>query len=115
MKKYLLGLWAVIAAIALSSYTAPTTEMLSFHFIPSNGSEFYYESAIRWEVAASSWECTDMAADCCILRIPEDRIYYYSGSQTEQLAAYLSDQGFGSNDFTSATHAVNQLTFSTKP
>jgi len=115
MKNYLLGLCAVVAAIALSSYTAPKTELISFHFIPSNGSEFYYENPARWELAASHYECTDMAADCCILRIPEDKLYYYPGSATEQLAGYLSDQGLGSWDFNSATHAVNQLTFSTKP
>ncbi|SIO49377.1 hypothetical protein [Chitinophaga niabensis] len=115
MKKYLLGLWAVIAAIALSSYNAPTRSMVSFHFIPANGAEIYYESAIRWEEAAFSWECMDMNADCCILRIEEDRLYYYSGTPTQQLAAYLADQGFGSNDYINATDAVISLTYTTKP
>jgi hypothetical protein len=46
----------VIAAIALSSYTAPANSLVSFHFIPANGAEIYYESAIRWEVATSNWD-----------------------------------------------------------
>lgn len=114
MKNYLLGLCAAVAAIALSSSTAPKTEMVSFHFIPANGSEFYYESAIRWEVAATHYECEDMETDCCILRIPENDLYYYPGTQTQQLAAYLSNQGWGSWDYSSATDAVNDLTYSTK-
>ncbi len=115
MKNYLLGLCAVAAAIALSANTAPKSELISFHFIPANGAEFYYENASQWELAASHYECDNMGTDCCILRVPEDKLYYYSGSPTQQLAGYLSDQGFGSWDYTSATHAVIYMTYSSKP
>jgi hypothetical protein len=115
MKKYLTGILAAVLAIVLSSYTAPKNDQISFHFIPANGSETTYENPIRWEVAYSSGECTGPENDVCILRIDEGLIYSYSGSPTEQLAAYLHDQGVVSIDFESATHAVSLLTYSKKP
>lgn len=115
MKKYLSGILAIASAIGLSSFTAPKKDMVSFHYIPANGTESYYESSVRWEVRASHFECTGLGYDVCILRIPEDRLYSYSGTQTQQLAAYLSDQGMASLDYQDATEAVEYLTFNTKP
>lgn len=115
MKKYLSGLVAALSAIAFSSFTAPRTEIVSFHFLSPNGYESAYEDAWRWTVASSSWECNGTPNDVCILRIPEDYIYSYSGTQTEQLAAYLTDQGIFSLDFSSASEAVAHFTYSMKP
>jgi hypothetical protein len=115
MKKHLLGFLAAASAIAFSSFTAPRTEIVSFHFLPPNGWESVYKLADRWEVAASSFECTGVPNDVCILRIGEDYLYTYPGTQPQQLAAYLADQGVSCWDYTSATHAVENLTYSMKP
>jgi hypothetical protein len=115
MKKYLLGIFALASAIALSSYTAPKTEIVSFHFLPASGYEQEYENAMRWEVSNFSYECGGIPNDVCILRISEDYLYAYPGGRTSQLAAYLADQGISSSDFMNATHAVEYFTFSMKP
>lgn len=115
MKKYLSGIFALVSAIVLSSFTAPASTIVSFHFIPPNGAEYLYEDASRWEVAASSFECMSPENDVCILRIAESKLYGYSGTDTQKLAAYLADQGAGSLDFINATQAVNYYTYSKKP
>ncbi|MRG49004.1 hypothetical protein GFS24_28100 [Chitinophaga sp. SYP-B3965] len=115
MKKHLLGIFAAASAIALSSFTAPKTEVVSFHFLPPNGYELAYENPMFWEVAASSYECNDYPNDVCILRISEDYLYTYPGTRRDQLAAYLADQGVSSTDFSNAGDAVAYFTFSMKP
>lgn len=115
MKKHLLGFLAVAFAIALSSFTASKRDVISFHFIPPNGAEIYYEDPGCWEVSNFSWECNGIPNDVCILKISSDYLYYYSGTQPERLAAFMADQGVGSDDFMSATHAVSVFTYSMKP
>lgn len=115
MKKHLLGFFAAASAIAFSSFTAPKTEIVSFHFLPPTGTETYYENPMMWEVAASSYQCNGIPNDVCILRISEDYLYTYPGTRPDQLAAYLYDQGISSSDFMNASHAVEYFTISMKP
>lgn len=115
MKKHLLGFLAMAFAIALSSFTAPQKNIISFHFLPPDGAEIYYEDPDYWEVSNFSWECNGTPNDVCILKISADYLYYYSGTQPERLAAFMADQGVGSSSFINATHAVSVLTYSMKP
>lgn len=113
MKKYLLGLFAVVLALGFSAFTFQATT--DFHFKPANGSNSAYIVSTSWEVQSSNPECTG-GPDVCILRIPDTKLTTPVGGTPEQkLADYLSRQGLPGADFTSAAAAIAFYTLSKKP
>lgn len=115
MKKYILGICALVLAIGFSAFTAPKFALVSFHFIPANGSELTFENGGSWELGATNPECVNPQTDVCILRIDDSKLAPYSGTQPQQLAAYLADQGVGSADYANASVAAAALTILRKP
>lgn len=114
MKNYLLSFSAMVLAVVFSAFTTPRYTMISFHFIPNNGSEIAFEDASRWEVRASHPECSKTQNDVCILRIDYEKLSPYTGTDEQKLAAFLADQN-AAGDYLNATDAVIACTFSKKP
>lgn len=112
MKKYFLGLSALLLAVAFSSFTmlAP----LNFRFTPPDESEVAFETATSWLPSSTTHSTCTAAPDVCIIEIDDSELAPFSGTNVQKLAQYMASQVPG-QDFDNAVEAANALAIAEKP
>jgi hypothetical protein len=112
MKKYFLGLSALLLAVAFSSFTllAPA----NFRYLPASENETAFEDAVSWTPSGATHSSCTEGEVVCIIEIDDAELAPFSGTNVQKLAAYMAAQGSPGQDFDNALEAAEALQIASK-